>query len=149
MTVEGPVVERATIRDLPALEALVSAAELPLDGARAAFRHGVVARVDGRVAGGAAIEPYGPVGLLRSVVVAADRRGEGLGRAVVAAAERLAAELGMTELYLLTETAEGWFSRLGYERIERAEIPAAVQDSVEFTTACATTAAVMVRRLPR
>jgi amino-acid N-acetyltransferase len=132
---------------VPAVEALLSAAGLPLDGAAEAFTLGVVAREDGRIVAAAAIERFGASGLLRSVVVAPERRGTGLGRELVTAAEGLALEAGLGELYLLTETAVDWFPRLGYEVVDRATAAAAVGESVEFTTVCRDTGVPMRRSL--
>lgn len=140
-------VERATARDLPAIETLLSTAGLPRDGAAAAFEAGVVGRDRDRLVAAAAVERYDSFGLLRSVVVVADRRGAHLGRTIVAAAEELARELGLNELFLLTETATDWFPRLGYVPIVRDEVPDVVRGSVEFTTACSTTAVAMRRSL--
>ena len=142
------LVERATERDLPAIATLVSVASLPSDGLSEAFEAGVVLRDGERLLAAAAVERYGPDGLLRSVVVAPERRGEGLGRMIVEGAEALAREVGIERLYLLTETAAAWFPRLGYTPIERADAPAAVRGSIEFTTACASTAVAMCRTLP-
>ena len=137
----------ATPSDLGAVEALLTEAGLPLVGAAEAFRTGIVADADRRIVGAAAVEAHGEAGLLRSVVVSRERRGEGLGRALVAAAERVARRGGATDLYLLTETAADWFSSLGYRAIGRDQVPAAVAASVEFTEACSTTATVMHRAL--
>ena len=139
-------IERATAGDVPSVEALLTAAGLPLDGARDALvACGVVAHDGGSVVGAAAVERFGSAGLLRSVVVAADHRGTGLGRAVVAAAEAAARADGVTELYLLTETAAGWFPRLGYEVIDRSVAAEAVGGSIEFTTVCKDTGVPMRR----
>ena len=140
-------IERATPSDVPAVEALLATAGLPLEGVAEAFLTGVVARDGDVLLGAAAVEPYGPAGLLRSVVVAESRRHTGLGRQLVAAAEVLARDEGIRELYLLTETAEGWFPRLGYEVVDREEARAAVGESIEFTMVCATTGVPMRRRL--
>ena len=86
-------------------------------------------------------------GLLRSVVVAPELRGTGLGRGIVAAAERLARDEGIGDLYLLTETAIDWFPRLGYEVVDRAVAAAAVGESIEFTTVCRDTGVPMRRVL--
>ncbi len=142
------LVDRATEADVPAIEALLTDADLPLDGAATAFATGVVARAEGRIVGAAALEPYGEAGLLRSVVVAADQRGSGVGREVVATAEALARDLGMRELYLLTETAVDWVPRLGYAPVDRAEVPEAVKESIEFRVLCADTGVAMRRSLP-
>ncbi|HSK53141.1 MAG TPA: arsenic resistance N-acetyltransferase ArsN2 [Clostridia bacterium] len=140
-------IERAGPADRASIEALVTAAGLPLDGVADAFETGLVIRSEGAVVAAAAVEPYGTAGLLRSVVVDPRVRGTGLGRRIVEASERLATELGIRELYLLTETASDWFPRLGYRAVERASLPVAIRNSVEFTSACATTAVAMTRRL--
>ena len=140
-------VDRARAADIPGIETLLADAGLPLDGAAAAFGTGVVVRTDGRIVGAAALEPYGEAGLLRSVVVAADQRGNGIGRQVVSAAEDLARELGIEELYLLTETAIDWFPRLGYGTVDRAGVPATVRESIEFRVLCVDSGVAMRRVL--
>jgi amino-acid N-acetyltransferase len=140
-------VERAVPSDIPAVEALLAAAGLPLEGVAEALTTGVVAREGAEIVGAAAVEPYGRAGLLRSVVVAEARRGTGVGRELVAAAEALARDEGIQELYLLTESAAEWFPRLGYEVVDREQARTAVGTSVEFTMVCATTGIPMRRRL--
>jgi amino-acid N-acetyltransferase len=142
------VLRRCDPADVPAVEALVRAAGLPGDGVREAFAAGCVATAaDGSIIGAAAVEPYGEVALLRSVVVAEAARGTGLGTQLVHGAEAIARDLGIRELYLLTETATAWFPRLGYRPVVRAEAPLALAASAEFTEACAATAVLMHRHL--
>lgn len=133
--------------DWPAIEALLADAGLPLDGAREAFSRGVVAREGEHIVGAAAVESYGSIGLLRSVVVRPDRRGTGLGAALVDAAEALARAAGIAELYLLTDSAERFFGHRGYVARPRVDAPAPIADSVEFRVACADTAVLMTRAL--
>ena len=133
--------------DRAAIEGLLTGSDLPLDGLELALPTAVVARADGSVVGCAAVEPYGSVGLLRSVCVALDLRGTGLGGKLVEAAEKLAASRGIGELYLLTDTAEAWFPRLGYLPTTRDAVPAAITASPEFTGACPDSAAVLHKRL--
>ena len=57
--------------------------------------------------------------------------------------ERMALELCL----LLTTTAEKFFPRFGFEQIAREDVPPSVQASVEFTSACPTSAIVMRKRL--
>ena len=140
-------VERARQADVQEIEGLLAAAALPLDGAAEALETGVVARDGEAIVGAAAIEPYGDAGLLRSVVVAPDRRGSGIGGSLIDSSETLARELGIDELYLLTDTAAEWFARRGYQRTERENVPASVRSSIEFSTACSDTAVAMKRRL--
>ena len=140
-------IERALDSDRSAIERLLTANGLPLDGLDIALPTAVVARGEGGVVGCAAFEPYGSVGLLRSICVAAPLRGTGLGRKLVGATEQLAAAVGISELFLLTETAETWFPRLGYVPTPRASLPAALMTSSEFTGACPDSAAVLHKLL--
>lgn len=144
---DTPTIGPAGPADLPAIEALCSAAGLPLDGIADALELGVVARTGGVVVAAAGIERHGAAGLLRSVVVAPPYRGIGLGRAIVAAAEVRARDAGVRELYLLTETAADWFPGLGYGSVGRSVAGVAVGGSVEFRSACPETAVAMRRRL--
>lgn len=141
------MIERALASDRSAIEGLLVGGGLPLDGLDAALPTAVVARDESGIVGCAAVEPYGSVGLLRSVYVAPDLRRTGLGRRLVAAVEALAASRGMAELYLLTETAEAWFPRLGYVAVTRASVPAALAASPEFASACPQSAAVLHKSL--
>ena len=140
-------IEPARDSDRSAIEGLLAGAGLPLDGLELALDTAVVARGADALEGCAAVEPYGSYGLLRSVFVAADLRGTGMGHRLVEAAEQLAASRGIAELYLLTETAEGWFPRLGYVPTTRDHVPAALTASPEFTDACPQSAAVLYKRL--
>lgn len=139
---------RSTAADVEAVEALLVDADLPLDDAAAAIASlGVVGREDGRIVAAAAIERYDDAGLLRSVVVDANERGAGLGHQIVGAAEDLAREVGLRDLYLITETAVDWFPRLGYVVVDRAVATAAVGASIEFTTVCRDKGVPMHKRL--
>lgn len=133
--------------DRKAIEQLLTESGLPLDGLELALPIAVVARVAGDIVGCAAVEPYGSTGLLRSVAVSPAARGTGLGTRLVVAAERLAADRGIAELYLLTETAETWFPRLGYALADRSSVPTPLTVSPEFTTACPHSAIVLHRHL--
>jgi amino-acid N-acetyltransferase len=134
--------------DRAAVEQLLARLDLPIEGAAAALDTAVVARTDERgVEGCAALELYGRDALLRSVAVAPERRSSGLGRALVAAALDLARARGVASVYLLTTTAAGYFSRFGFEPIERSTVPQSVQASQEFSTLCPSSAIAMKMEL--
>jgi amino-acid N-acetyltransferase len=63
------------------------------------------------------------------------------------AAIGLARRLEVPAIYLLTTTAERFFPKFGFERIQRTDVPATVQTSIEFTSACPSTATVMRKSL--
>lgn len=103
-------------------------------------------RVEG-LAAVAGLELHGAEALLRSVATQARARGTGLGKAVTAAAETRAKRAGAQRLWLLTETAEGFFARLGWERVGRETAPAAIRETTQFRLLCPDSAALMVKRL--
>lgn len=144
----GHVVRRCGPADIPAVQSLLAAAGLPVEGAAEAFATGwVAAAPDGTLVGAAAVEPHGEAALLRSVVVDERARGAGVGRTLVGCAEDLACALGARELYLLTETAAGWFPRLGYVPVPRDAAPPPIAASGEFASACPASAVLMRQRL--
>lgn len=140
-------VEPATPADFVAVLTLLEQNGLPKDGLSNHFEAALVGRTGQDVVGCVALEIYGRVGLLRSLVVAEAWRGQNLGRRLTEMALNLARQRGLAELYLLTETASEFFPRFGFTPVSRAEVPPTVQQSVEFTTACPASALVMRLRL--
>lgn len=140
---ESYVILPADRSDWTAIQSLVSASGLPLDDLEGHLDSTIVAREGGGIVGCAALELYGHDALLRSVAVRASRRGDGIGLALTAAAIELARRHHVQTIWLLTETAADFFPRFGFERVERAVVPAAVRASVEFTTVCPGSATVM------
>ena len=134
--------------DWPAVEALLRACALPVDGAAEHLADFVVADVAGRVVAVAGIEAYGVDGLLRSVAVSPDARSAGLGSAIVDAAETQARARGMQRLHLLTTTAAPYFARRGFAVHDRAHAPAVLGASAEFRGACPASATFMTLALP-
>lgn len=133
--------------DLPGILALLSSARLPEAGVAEHLATALVAREGDQVVGCAAIEPYAGAGLLRSVAVAEQQRGTGLGIRLTEAAIALARTGRIQALYLLTETAAGFFPRFGFRPIPRDEVAPAVRQSIEFTRACPASALAMVKDL--
>lgn len=76
----------------------------------------------------AATEVRGGEAYLRAVATREDLRGIQLGTQVVAAAVRDAARRGAARVWLLTEAAEGFFARLGFDRCARPDFPSWIVD---------------------
>jgi amino-acid N-acetyltransferase len=136
-------IEAATAQDADAVLALLRDNRLPTDGLADHWASTLVARMDETIVGSAALEIYHDGALLRSVAVAPVRHGLGLGHDLTAAALRMAGDLRLPAVYLLTTTAERFFPKFGFERIDRAAVPVSVRASVEFTSACPSSATVM------
>lgn len=143
----GIDVERARPEDLDDVLRLLSQHQLPPVGLRDHVATLLVARDDGRIVGSAALEMYADGALLRSVAVAPTLQRHRLGRELTEAAIRLAQERRVPAIYLLTTTAADYFPRFGFGRVTRADVPTGVQQSVEFTSACPSTAIVMRKLL--
>jgi amino-acid N-acetyltransferase len=102
---------------------------------------------DGSPTGLVGLELYAANALLRSLVVAENVRGNGLGSSLVEHAEQYAASRGVRSLYLLTTTAEPFFRRLGYERIDRSNAPRSIKETFEFSSLCPASSAFMKKAL--
>lgn len=142
-----PEIAPARPDDFAAVADLVRQASLPLDGLLEHLGAALVAHEAGQVVGAVALELYGREALLRSLVVASSWRGRGLGLRLAEAALALARSRGVERVFLLTETAAGFFPRLGFEPVERSAIPASVQQSVELRSACPASALAMALSL--
>jgi amino-acid N-acetyltransferase len=136
-------IHHATHGELPDILALLDECELPKEGLAAHVSITLVARNENEIVGCSALELYPECALLRSVAVKPSYRRRGLGRRLTRAALDLAMHHKISNVYLLTETANTFFSKLGFESISRSDVPENVQRSVEFTTLCPDTATVM------
>jgi amino-acid N-acetyltransferase len=140
-------IERASDADGPSILQLLRDSGLPIEGLVEHLNTALVARDNTAIVGCAALEAYPEGALLRSVAVASTARGHGLGHRLTDAAIALAQSLETPAVYLLTTTAESYFPRFGFVRITRAEVPASVQQSIEFRSACCASAVVMQKTL--
>lgn len=130
------------------LRALLERCGLPVaDLAAATSLQCYGCRRDDRLLGVVALESYGAVALLRSLAVAPEARGSGLGQALVRFAERAAAARHIGQLYLLTNTAAPFFAKLGYQATARETAPPAIRMSAQFSGLCPASASFMSKRL--
>lgn len=138
----------ATATDLPSVQRLLTENKLPLGGVEDQFDTFIVAFTDDTtLIGCAGLEKYGHYGLIRSVVVQTAFQHKALGSKLVEQIEQLAKKHSISNLYLLTETAKDFFSKRGYILISRNDVPKQIQESYEYSTACAVSAVVMKKDL--
>jgi amino-acid N-acetyltransferase len=134
--------------DLPAVRALLESERLPAsDVDERVLERFLIWRDDAGVNGMVGLELFGEVALLRSLVVAQHARDNGAGGALTRAAEKQAAESGANIIYLLTTTAERFFSTRGYRKIDRVEAPKSIQGTSQFSGLCPSTAVLMMKQL--
>jgi amino-acid N-acetyltransferase len=93
------------------------------------------------------LEPFGDVALLRSLAVAAERRGRGEGGALLAHVEARARSGGIRIVFLLTTTAESFFAAHGYQPASRDTAPPSIRATREFGQLCPASAVFMSKLL--
>lgn len=95
-----------------------------------------------------AIEDHGSEsGLVRSIAVHPSQRGKGHATQIMRSLEAHARQRGTVKLFLLTESATGFFRRLRYEPCDRSLAPASIQASPQFAGLCPSTAVCMRKDL--
>ena len=99
------------------------------------------------LAGVVGLEQKEDVGLLRSLAVAKAYRRQGLATRLVNKIEEYARSQKVAALYLLTLTAEGFFTGRGYQKTDRKAAPPALQETTEFKGLCPETAVCMKKYL--
>jgi len=138
----------ATLADEVLVRSLLRDSELPHADIRDHLPRFVLAIDESGVAGVVGLEVHGHSGLLRSLAVQEDRRNRGLATALVEEIVRRARRGGVRELYLLTTTAAGFFSKLGFEPLDRTAVPGEISSTEEFRSLCPASAVCMRRPLP-
>jgi len=105
----------------------------------------MVARDGSQLVGAIGLELLGRRALLRSLAVAREHRNRGLGQALYTRLVAHAHLRGVTKLYLLTLTAQEYFSRRGFEVVDRAAVPPEIRATREFRELCPGTAVCLAK----
>jgi amino-acid N-acetyltransferase len=122
---------------------LLAAQNLPVSDLPESMDNFFVATEGDLLIGVIGLEIYEQYGLLRSLAVARDHRSKGIASQLIAQLETAAEFEGLKEIYLLTETAAAYFSRRGFRYTKRANVPAVLLGSSEFSEVCPVSAIVM------
>lgn len=141
----GASIAPAAGNDVTAIAALLRAAGLPHEDFAPHIGHFLVARRGGKIAGAVGAEVQGEDALLRSLVVASEARGAGLGGELVREMEQAAGAWGVRRWWLLTTTAEAFFVKRGFRVTPRAAAPAAIAATAEFRGLCPSVAVCLSR----
>ncbi|MEP6735023.1 MAG: arsenic resistance N-acetyltransferase ArsN2 [Chryseolinea sp.] len=89
------------------------------------------------------LELYGHYALLRSLAVAPSQRSKSFGKEIVQDIIGEAKKMLIEKIYLLTETAPDFFTKLGFKSIARDLVPHELKASSEFTSVCPVSAICM------
>ena len=99
------------------------------------------------VIGTVAVEYNFDVALLRSLSVCEQKRNSGIGQMLVAFIENYVQKQGVQSIYLLTTTAEAFFSKKGYESVDRNVVPDFIKNTKEFSIICSASSTLMKKEL--
>jgi len=137
----GTELRPAVPADRERVETLLGAESLPTDGLK--IEDTLVALNGTEITGVVALERHGPAAMLRSLVVDPARRRQGIGFRLAAGALEVARWSGIGEVHLLTEDAQRFFTRFGFEPVSGQLTRGAVAESALVANQCCTTATAM------
>lgn len=129
------------------LEVLLKGEKLPVSDLPASLENFIVAIVGDDVVAVAGLEVHSDHGLLRSLAVKSQYRNQGIADQLIQKIELVAREKGLKDIYLLTETAAGYFPKKNYHAIARDIAPDEIKRSSEFNSVCPQSAILMMKSL--
>ena len=142
-----PSIRLATELDFERIKNLLQSVDLPIEGVRENLSNFLILFQDRQLIGTVGLEIYGEKALLRSLAVTEEQQGSGYGQKLCYSIIDKAKELNTSELYLLTENAEGFFASQGFKTISREKVDKSVKSSVEFQSVCPESATCMFLRV--
>jgi amino-acid N-acetyltransferase len=140
---------KPTPSELERVKALLVAHHLTLEGFTDQLDNLLVAYKDDHIVGTAELEIYSVDALLRSVAVANEYSHKGIGTQLVSKATAYAERAGVENLNLLTETAQEYYPRFGFEIVARDKATSAIKQSAEFSGACDDSATMMQLKIKK
>jgi amino-acid N-acetyltransferase len=141
-------IRQANAADWPGVEALLRNGDLPTSDIDAAsLEHFRVLEAGEELLGVIGLETHAGEGLVRSLVTAPQARSRGVATALYEALECYARTLGISRLWLLTESAPGFFTARGFGAEPRDTVPAWLAGTTQYRDLCPLSALVMSKRL--
>lgn len=134
----GSITIRKSINtDFDQCKNLLSSNDLPAEFSLHAFQNFLIAESSNQeIVGLVGLEFEKNIGLLRSLLVVPPSRIKGIGTKLVKKIENFAISANVTELFLLTNTAEKFFQTKGYSVYPREKVPDFVRMTQEFSSIC-------------
>lgn len=133
--------------DISPIIELLRECNLPVSDVESGKQDFIIAETNGIIVGCIGLEVYGENGLLRSFAVKQSFRNQKTGEKLYRKILQLCDEKGVKQLFLLTTTAEGYFEKSGFCKIDRQNVPHAIIQTREFIDICPISAVVMQKTL--
>jgi amino-acid N-acetyltransferase len=140
-------IQFAKPEDFEEIRDLLKSANLPFEDVENGVGHFLLARNQQALIGCVALQICGEDALLRSLAVNEIARNQGLGKALVLEILEYASRLKLTNIYLLTTTAEKFFQKHGFINADRNLAPDAIRETSEFSSLCPSSAVFMSKHL--
>lgn len=133
--------------DLDMIKKLLDDNKLPTTDIYQDNVHFFVGCTDNGMIGVIGFEKYKNVGLLRSLAVKDPYKDQQIGTQLIKFLFNWCVSEQIDTLFLLTTSAEKYFTRFGFVDIDRHEVPDAIKQTREFKDICPVSAVVMYKKL--
>lgn len=141
------IIEKLKKENLTVVRQLLNDVNLPSDDIDEHWKTFLVAKVEDEIIGAIGLELWKYKALLRSLVVKKEFRKLGLGKELYNKCIELAKRNNVTEIGLLTNTAEEFFAKRGFKKIMTDNIPDFIKQTTEFKIYCPSSSAIMIKNL--
>ena len=137
----------ATKGQLVEIEKLLIENNLPVDDIQNPAILFFTVSEDEELVGVIGLEKYESIALLRSLAVAEKSKGKGIGKRLVDHFLNWCLESGVSEIYLLTTTADQYFLKNGFLIVSREDVPEVIKGTSQFKGICPSSAVVLAKKL--
>ena len=144
---ETAEIREATSSDFKSIVELLQSEGLPTKDLSPELRNFFVVEENTKIIAVAGMEVYGRYALIRSVVVHKNSRHRSFATYLLNKLLKHAQSKSITTLYLITNSAEKYFSAKGFSVIARELVPNEIKSTEEFSTLCPSTATVMAKTI--
>ncbi|MDH3267982.1 MAG: arsenic resistance N-acetyltransferase ArsN2 [Ignavibacteria bacterium] len=141
------IIREAIVDDFEAIKSLLNSASLPSVDIKKHLINFYVLENEENIIGTIGMEFYGDTALLRSFVVKKKCQKKGYGHILYQALISRAMKMNVKNIYLLTETADEFFSKKGFKKLVRELVPHPIKQTNEYSTLCPSDSICMVKRL--
>jgi len=141
------IIRKAKESDINNIVSILSSNNLPSGDCQNNIKNFQVVELEDIIIAVGCLEKYATTGFLRSIAVSSMHRGCGYGYAIFNSLMKNANQSGISSVFLLTETAEQYFTNLGFTVVERENAPDIVKQTNQYRGLCPDSALVMCREI--
>ncbi len=141
------IIKSAKQEDLESIIKLLSDNNLPMIDIKQDNIQLFIGLLNNKIISSIGLENYKSIGLLRSLAVKDSFKGQQIGAKLVWQMIDFCKIEKVSKLYLLTTTAEKYFDKFGFIKIDRLEVPDIIKQTREFKDICPVSAVVMYKNM--